>query len=54
MNFDYPMHYDLMTRLYVYHVSFDFALLTSTEFTTLRNSIRESKIKKGERLNKSR
>ena len=41
MNFDYLMHYDLMTGVYVYPVYFDFALLTWTLLTTLLNSIRE-------------
>ena len=38
---DNLMHYDLMTGLYVYPVSFDFALLTLTIITTLRNSLSE-------------
>ena len=38
-DFDNLMHYDLMTALY--HVSFDFALLTLAVFTMLRNSMYE-------------
>ena len=43
MNFDNLMPYDLMTALYRFipFLEFDFALLTLTVFTTLRNSMRE-------------
>ena len=42
MNFDNLIHNDRLLR--VYPVSFNFALLSFTVFTTLRNSIREVKI----------
>ena len=35
------MHYDLMTGLYMFIVSFDFAHLKLTVFPTLRISMRE-------------
>ena len=35
------MHYELLTGLHVSPVSFDFAILILTVFTTLRNSICE-------------
>ena len=38
---DNLMQHDLMTGLYVYPVSFDFALLSLTVFTTLCSSMRE-------------
>ena len=43
MNFDNLMPYDLMTGLcrFIPFLDFDFALLTLTVFTTLRNSMRE-------------